>query len=290
MNSVNYKDKLTIIIVSFHSNHIIENLIHKLDKNIKIIIIENSLDLEVKKSLEKKFNNVKVIIPEKNLGNGGGINLGFSFVKTEFSLYLDVDTLPEHDMIKVLIENAEKIKNFSILAPKVTNFSYSKDLYIDHEKNKKKHKMKFITGCVLLFNMKALSKTGYFDENIFLYYEEHDLYYRCHKMNLPIYLIDDAKVLHQGSSSVSTENIHEIHINRNWHYCWSKFYYFKKNFGYLFGIKKTIPNFVRALKKYLFYSIKMDKKNSLLHKAEIQGLISSYCLRKSFRRPKVNFN
>ena len=109
-------------------------------------------------------------------------------------------------------------------------------------------------------------------------------------MNLPIYLIDDAKVLHQGSSSVSTENIHEIHINRNWHYCWSKFYYFKKNFGYLFGIKKTIPNFVRALKKYLFYSIKMDKKNSLLHKAEIQGLISSYCLRKSFRRPKVNFN
>ena len=46
-------------------------------------------------------------------------------------------------------------------------------------------------------NMKALSKTGYFDENIFLYYEEHDLYFRCNKLNLPIYLIDDAKVFHE---------------------------------------------------------------------------------------------
>ena len=36
--------------------------------------------------------------------------------------------------------------------------------------------MKLITGCALLFNMESLSKTGYFDENIFLYYEEHDLY------------------------------------------------------------------------------------------------------------------
>jgi|TARA_B110000438_G_scaffold302928_1_gene362311 GT2 family glycosyltransferase len=288
MNPANYKDKLTIIIVSFYSNHIIENLIKKLDKSIKILVIENSLNHTTKINLEKKFNNVKVIIPEKNLGNGGGINLGFSLVKTEFSLYLDVDTVPENNMIQVLLENAEKIKNYSILAPKVTNFDYGEDLYIHYEKSKKIHQIKFITGCVLLFNMKALSKTGYFDENIFLYYEEHDLYFRCNKLNLPIYLIDDAKVFHEGSSSVNIENNHEISINRNWHYCWSKFYYFKKNYGYLFGIKKTIPNFVRALKKYLFYSIKFEKKEALLHKAEIQGLIASYCLQKSFRRPEVN--
>jgi hypothetical protein len=58
--------------------------------------------------------------------------------------------------------------------------------------------------------------------------------------------------LNQGSSSVNTYNNHEIHVNKNWHYCWSKFYYFKKNYGYLYGLKKTIPNFVRAMKKYFF--------------------------------------
>ena len=47
-------EKLTIILVSFHSNHIIENLINSLEKTIKIIVIENSLNNEVKYYLEKK--------------------------------------------------------------------------------------------------------------------------------------------------------------------------------------------------------------------------------------------
>ena len=288
MNYGIYNEKLTIILVSFHSNHIIENLINTLEKNIRIIVIENSLNNEIKTYLEKKFKNVQVIIPKENLGQGGGINLGLSLVKTEFSLYLDVDTVPDKDMIEILLKNAEKIKNFSILAPKVKNFNYTDELYIEHNKDKNCHKMKFITGCALLFNMKILNKIGYFDENIFLYYEEHDLYYRCLKFGFAIYLIDDAKLIHHGSSSINKNYDYEINLTRNWHYCWSKFYYFKKNYGYFYGIKKTIPNFLRALRKYIFYKITGNKKNSSLHMAELQGLMASYFLRKSSRRPKIN--
>tara|TARA_Y100000590_G_scaffold97230_1_gene110572 strand:- start:1468 stop:2337 length:870 start_codon:yes stop_codon:yes gene_type:complete len=280
-------EKLTIILVSFHSNHIIENLINSLEKTIKIIVIENSLNNEVKSYLEKKFNNVQVVVPKKNLGNGGGINLGLSLVKTEFSLYLDPDIQPNKDMIKILLEKTKKIENFSILAPKEQNYNYGKDQYIKHNKNNNLHKMKFITGCALLFNMKALNKTGYFDENIFLYYEEHDLYHRCLKLGLDIYLIDEAKYIHAGTASTDPVHNHEIYLNRNWHYCWSKFYFFKKNYGYFYGIKKTIPNFLRALRKYIFYKITRDKKNSSLHMAELQGLIASYFLRKSSRRPRI---
>ena len=288
MNSRTYNDKLTVIIVSFHSNQIIEKLINTIGENVKILIIENSLDNKFKLDLEKKFENVQVIIPKKNLGNGGGINLGLSLVQTEFSLYLDADTVLEKDMIDVLLKNAEHIKNFSILAPKEQDYNYGEDQYIKHDKSKSYHRMRFITGCALFFNMKSLNETGYFDENIFLYYEEHDLYYRCLKLGLDIYLIDDAKIIHRGTSSANSSYNHEIYLNRNWHYCWSKFYYFKKNYGYLYGIKKTIPNFLRALRKFLFYTLIGDKNNSSLHKAEIQGLIASYFLRKSSRRPKID--
>ena len=136
MNYGIYNEKLTIILVSFHSNHIIENLINTLEKNIRIIVVENSLNKEIKPYLEKKFKNVQVIIPKENLGNGGGINLGLSLVKTKFSLYLDIDTVPDQDMIEILLKNAEKIKNFSILAPKVKNFNYTDELYIEHNKDK----------------------------------------------------------------------------------------------------------------------------------------------------------
>ena len=134
MNSRTYNDRLTVIIVSFHSKQIIEDLINLIEKNIKILVIENSLDNKVKLDLEKKFANVKVVIPKKNLGNGGGINLGFTLVKTEFSLILDPDTVPDKNMVDILLEYTKKIKNFSILAPKVKNFNYGEELYIKHDK------------------------------------------------------------------------------------------------------------------------------------------------------------
>ena len=55
MNYGIYNEMLTIILVSFHSNHIIENLINTLEKNIRIIVVENSLNKEIKPYLEKKF-------------------------------------------------------------------------------------------------------------------------------------------------------------------------------------------------------------------------------------------
>ena len=58
MNSRTYNDMLTVIIVSFHSNLIIENLINVIEKDIKVLVIENSLDKKLKLNLEKKFENV----------------------------------------------------------------------------------------------------------------------------------------------------------------------------------------------------------------------------------------
>ena len=49
--------------------------------------------------------------------------------------------------------------------------------------------MNFITGCALFFNKKAMSEIGFFDENIFLYYEENDLYLRSLRKNFKIYLL-----------------------------------------------------------------------------------------------------
>ena len=59
MNFKTYNDKLTVIIVTFHSNHIIENLINTIEKNIKVLVIENSLDNKLKSDLEKNLKMFK---------------------------------------------------------------------------------------------------------------------------------------------------------------------------------------------------------------------------------------
>ena len=282
-----YDNKVTVVAVSFFSESIIENLIKSIGSHIRIIIVENSLNLSLKNNIEKKYKNVEVFIPEKNLGNGGGINFGLERVKTEFALYLDVDTIPENDMINTLIEYSNIIDDFCILAPKDPSNSYNKNLYINFNENNDYHKMEFITGCAMFFKMEKLKKVGFFDENIFLYYEETDLYFRCHKKNFGIYLIDKAIFKHIGSSSIDKKYNQQISINRNWHFCWSKFYYYKKNFSYFYGLKKTLPNFFRAIRKYLFFIIRGDGENASLHKAEICGLLESYLLKKSYYRPNI---
>ena len=282
-----FDNKVTVVAVSFFSESIIENLIKSIESHIRILIVENSLSLSLKDNIEKKYKNVEVFIPEKNLGNGGGINFGLERVKTEFALYLDVDTIPENDMINTLIEYSNIIDDFCILAPKDPSNSYNKNLYINFNENNDYHKMEFITGCAMFFKMEKLKKVGFFDENIFLYYEETDLYFRCHKKNFGIYLIDKAIFKHIGSSSIDKKYNQQISINRNWHFCWSKFYYYKKNFSYFYGLKKTLPNFFRAIRKYLFFIIRGDGENASLHKAEICGLLESYLLKKSYYRPNI---
>ena len=50
--------------------------------------------------------------------------------------YLDVDTELYPDTIINLLEAARKIKNFSILAPKINNFVYKEECYLDQIKMK----------------------------------------------------------------------------------------------------------------------------------------------------------
>ena len=106
---------LTIIFVSYFSKKLIEKPLNTISKEIKVLIIENSLDLSAKNELESKYSNVKVIFPKENLGNGGGINEGLKLVDTKYAFYLDIDTLLKKDTLEQLYLHANKIENFSAL-------------------------------------------------------------------------------------------------------------------------------------------------------------------------------
>ena len=51
------------------------------ENKFEIIIIENSLDMLLKKKLESKYNNLEVFVPEKNLGFAKAVNLGIKKAK-----------------------------------------------------------------------------------------------------------------------------------------------------------------------------------------------------------------
>jgi len=89
----NFEKNITFVIVSFRSGHIIEKCIKSISSNAKIIVVENSENIEVKTYLENKFSNVEVVIAQGNLGYGKGNNLGVSKVKTQYAFILNPDTI-----------------------------------------------------------------------------------------------------------------------------------------------------------------------------------------------------
>jgi len=108
---------LTVVIPSFYSSKLIEERILEIDKKIPIIIIENSRDLEFKKKIESKFQNVKIIIPEENLGFGKAVNIGIKESKTDMVFLSQPDVKLIDNCINKLIECVKDFKDFSVLTP-----------------------------------------------------------------------------------------------------------------------------------------------------------------------------
>ena len=112
---------LTIVFSAYQSHDLLKKVLKKLPKIYKILIIENSRDKNLKISLEKKFKNVEVIIPSKNLGLAKSYNLGIKKAKTKYIFLNNPDLRIENKSISQLLNCAQKIKNFGIIAPVYKN-------------------------------------------------------------------------------------------------------------------------------------------------------------------------
>ena len=75
--------------LAFKSDHIIQQCINSIDKEIEIIVIDNSNNAEFKKIIENKYTNVRCILSSKNIGMGAGNNIGIRNTNKDFALILE---------------------------------------------------------------------------------------------------------------------------------------------------------------------------------------------------------
>jgi len=283
----------SVVIVSFYSFHLIENIVKNFDENTNIIIIENSKDTKLKIKIESIYKNVKVIIPEKNLGFGPGINLGVKLSNSKYVLCLVADIEISKISINSLSNCIKKFNNFAIISPTF----FKEDIHKNYSISSKKKilidpisieygikEVDRVDGAAFLVNKLIMEKICYMDENFFFYFELEDFCLRLNKNNQKIYVCDKIKFSHKGLASSHSSMSTKVQILRNWHYSWGKFYFYKKHYGYFFALKKTLPNLVRSI-KYIILSIVKNKPDELIaHKATLKGLVNSYLLKKSFYR------
>ena len=83
-------ENITFVIVTFKSEKIINDCLETLPKESKIIVIENSKNINLKKDLEAKYDNIEVIISNNN-GMGSSNNIGLKACKTKFAYVINPD-------------------------------------------------------------------------------------------------------------------------------------------------------------------------------------------------------
>ena len=118
------RQNLSIVIVTFKSEEVINKCIRSIDKDIKITVVENSNNYEFKNELEKSYKNVSCVLSNENLGMGAGNNIGIKKAETDFVLILNPDVILESSTINELIIASEKISNFAIIAPISSDINY----------------------------------------------------------------------------------------------------------------------------------------------------------------------
>jgi len=286
---------LSIIIVTFKSDHVIHRCIGSIDKEIEIIIVDNSNNKKFKIDIEKKYKNVRCILSKKNLGMGAGNNLGIRYTDKDYALILNPDVILQKNTIDEIINASKKLDNFGVISPISDNQKYPNYKVYNNENYKLNQtgpfKVKTVDGYSMLLNLKRLRNLNnfdFFDENFFLYLENDDFCKRLRSKDENIYIVPNSKIHHLGGEAVDPKYKFEIELSRNWHWMWSKFYFNKKHYGFLKAVTKIFYNLMSAKIKFVYYFITFNNYKKKIYQMRLSGLFNSMIGKKSFYRPKLD--
>ena len=276
---------VTILILTHKSKKLVLDYIKELYKKFRIIIIDNSNDLDLKSTIINSYSGVEIYLIPNN-GYSNQINFGSKLVTTEYFLISnpDIRGMNESNVLN-FVKAAKELKNkFSALGPRFLNVNPKS--HKQSEDNNSISSMKFISGACMFFNKKNFDSLNGFDENIFLYFEENDFCVRSYKVNKN-YQVNNIKIEHDIGTSVEVKN-EEDKINqanfRTWHFIWSKFYYYKKHYGFFLALIYFLPIIIRINFRIALYKYKNDKKKLTKYMNRRSGLYSSILNKKSSKR------
>ena len=223
---VNYNDAETTI-------ELLENI-----RNFKaldlIVVIDNASTNDSYLVLKKKFENKKIHILEAKSNNGyaAGINYGSKYIIDllgNCNIIVsnpDIVIYKEEDILNMISKKADDI---GIIAPiikehtglnrgwriptplqdAILNIVYFHRFlrpillfYKEDHYNLPLAEVEAVSGCFFLIESKCLQQVNYFDENVFLYYEENIIGKKMQTLNKKVVIDTETEVFHNHSVTI----------------------------------------------------------------------------------------
>ena len=282
---------LSIVIVTLRSEKVIDRCISSINKNLPIIVVENSDNLKFKNYLENNYKNVQCILSKENLGTGAGYNIGIKFSKTDYVYVINPDITLEANALDEIFLASKKLDDFSILSPISSDVNFPNYGIIDDKKNYEEKnlpfKVKYVDGFSMLLNKNKFENNNYFDESFFMYWENNDICIRVINDGGSVFIVPKAKIKHLGAKAVDPKFFKEIELSRNWHWMWSTFNYHRKYKGFFISLLIVLPKLISAIIKILIYTLIFNKEKKKIYYQRLSGLINAIMGKSSWYRPKI---
>jgi N-acetylglucosaminyl-diphospho-decaprenol L-rhamnosyltransferase len=257
--------RVSVITVTHHSEGVIGQCLASLGRSAEIIVVDNASEDATRDIVRGDCPAARLIHNPVGLGYGNGLNCGLRVAEREFALVMNPDAFIGPGAIEQLVAAADRYPDAAVFAPtfrdgdgKVVR-SHDVDLFRrdtftfgpNYREPDGDLCADYIAAAVLLVRREAFAALGFFDPNIFLYYEDDDFCMRMRQAGWGLVLVSGAYVVHIGGASgrPSRQAVWE----KFWHMAWSRLYLERKYRGTAAMLALGVPRFFRYGLKALGY-------------------------------------
>jgi len=200
-----------------------------------VVVVDNASPSGDADRLSAEFGDrVHVIASGKNLGYGGGANLGLRWALAQDAAYawvLNNDTIVDPTCIQQLVDAMELNPTYGMVSPQISapigpeapfGIWYSGGRVL-LERAETRHSFEraegmgvvetgYVTGCAMFVRCASLANIGLFWEPLFLYWEDVDLSLRMRRAGWNLGVVPNALIHHSIHGSVVSKTLEYYHF------------------------------------------------------------------------------
>jgi GT2 family glycosyltransferase len=209
--------KVSAIIVNWNGKNetadCVQSLLDQDYPDLEIIVSDNgSTDGSVDFLRDRFSSGIRLLENGNNLGFGTAVNLGLEAAQGDYLIFLNNDLVLESDSIGKLVELLQSNDEIGAAVPKILYYEkrdtfnsfgvlihYTGIAYpnkIDQTDDPNLDITETACGGIFMFPRKVYETIGGFDEDLFLYHEDHDLSWRIRLAGWKILATPEAVLYH----------------------------------------------------------------------------------------------
>ena len=216
---------LVFVIINYNTKALAEKLVANVkdyQSISKILIVDNASTDDSYQELKKLENDrIEVIQAKENKGFSAGMNIGAKRAIELFSkcdiIFSNTDIIISSEETIEILQTALKMRRVAVASPVVFQENtisrgwkipsakeevlinlpgigkkfQKKYMFYDEDHYKGKYSyVEAVSGCFFMIKSEALKRVNYFDENVFLYYEENILGEKLRNSSYTLVIID----------------------------------------------------------------------------------------------------